>query len=242
MLEFLNDTALITGASRGIGKAIAIELGKLGVNIIGTATTEDGVTTIQQYLNENNINGNGIIFNALDESTYENIFNASTDISILINNAGIVKDNIIFKMSDDEWNNVIDVNLTSVFKLIKRISKKMMAKRYGRIINISSISAYKPEIGHFTYMASKSGLTGLTHGVALDLARFNITVNCVAPGLIDTDMTKDLKLKDERIKKIPVGRIGEPSDISNAVTFLASRNSGFITGSTIHVNGGVYMN
>lgn len=238
----MNNTVLITGASRGIGKSIAIELGKCGYDVYGTATTQEGVYSINGYLETFKINGKGILLNVNDYSAYKNALSIiSNPISILVNNAGITRDKILFRMSDNDWDDVLNTNLKSVFKLCKHVSQQMMKQKYGRIINISSVSAFKGQVGHSNYMASKSGLIGLTHGLASELGRYNITVNCIAPGLIETDMTKDLTHAAEDIKKLPISRIGKPEDISNVVKFLANEQSGYITGTTIHVNGGMYM-
>ena len=237
------NTVLITGASRGIGKSIAIELGKSGYEVYGTATTQDGVYSINGYLEANGINGQGILLNVNNYDAYKDALSIiSNPISVLINNAGITRDKILFRMLDDDWDSVLNTNLKSVFKLSKYISAQMMKQKYGRIVNISSVSAFKGQVGHSNYMAAKSGLIGLTRGLASELGRYNITVNCVAPGLIETDMTKDLPYLEEEIKKLPISRIGKPEDVANVVKFLVNENSGYITGTTIHVNGGMYMN
>lgn len=239
----MNNTVLITGATRGIGKSIAIEFGKINYSVYGTATTQNGVDYIKNLFKENNITGDAIL---LDVNNYEHYKSALSiikePISVLINNAGITKDKILFRMTDDDWDNVLNTNLKSIFKLCKFVSPQMMKQKYGRIINISSISAFKGQVGHSNYMAAKSGLIGLTHGLASELGRYNITVNCIAPGLIETDMTKDLEYVQSEIQKLPISRIGCPEDVSNAVLFLANEKSGYITGTTIHVNGGAYMN
>lgn len=239
----MNNTVLITGASRGIGKAIAIELGKNGHRVYGTSTNQEGVYAIREYMAAHNINGDGILLDVNDYNSYKDALSIITEpISILVNNAGIVKDNILFRMNDEEWDDVINTNLKSVFKLTKFIAKQMVKQKYGRIVNISSISAFVGKVGHSNYMAAKSGLIGLTHGLACELGKYDITVNCVAPGLIDTDMTKNLSNKEDTINKTPINRIGTPEDVANAVVFLCDSKSGFITGSTIHVNGGLYLN
>jgi len=237
------NTALITGASRGIGKSIAIELGKCGYEIYGTSTTQDGVNSINEYLKANEINGKGILLDVNNYDMYKDAFSIIPNpISILVNNAGITRDKLIFRMSDDDWDNVLNTDLKSVFKLCKFISSQMLKQKYGRIVNISSVLAFKGKIGQINYMAAKSGLIGLTHGLASELGRYNITVNCIAPGLIETDMTKNLTQNEEEIKNLPISRIGKPEDIANAVKFLINEHSGYITGTTIHVNGGMYMN
>jgi 3-oxoacyl-[acyl-carrier protein] reductase len=234
-------TVLITGASRGIGKAIAILFAKNNYTVYGTSTTEEGANNISKFLKD--YGGYGITLDVTKYDTYKEVINSiKSPISVLINNAGITRDKILFRMSDDDWDAVINTNLKSIFKLTKFVAIEMMKQKYGRIINISSVSAFRSQVGHSNYMASKAGLIGLTHGLASELGRYNITVNCIAPGLIETDMTKNLPNNEEDIKKLPIQRIGQPEDVANAALFLASENSGYITGTTIHVNGGMFMN
>lgn len=239
--------ALVTGASRGIGRAIAMGLGAQGATVIGTATTESGAADIQAALASAQIAGMGASLNVTDASACDallaDIEKRFGAVSILVNNAGITRDNLAMRMKDDEWDAVIDTNLKAVFRLARLVMRPMMKARHGRIINITSVVGSSGNPGQANYCAAKAGVAGMTRSLAQELGSRNITVNCVAPGLIDTDMTKGLpeEQKQAMLKAIPVARLGQPEDIAHAVAFLASPQAGFITGVTLHVNGGMYM-
>ena len=236
--------ALVTGATRGIGKAIAESLVQSGAYVFGTATSENGAAAISAYLGEN---GQGLVLNVTDqasiESVLETIAKEKGAPSILVNNAGVTKDQLLMRMKDDEWNDVILTNLTSVYALSKAVLRPMMKARSGRIINISSVVGITGNAGQTNYAAAKAGVIGFTKSMAKEVGSRGITINCVAPGFIDTDMTKDLpaSVKDALLANIPLGRLGEPSEIAAAVAFLASESAGYITGETINVNGGMLM-
>ena len=239
--------ALITGASRGIGQAIALELGKLGATIIGTATRAEGAESVSQYLAENGFKGEGL---ALDVCQQEQINAALAHAekrygapSILVNNAGITRDNLSMRMKDDEWNEVLATNLSAVFHLSKAVMRGMMKARYGRIINITSVVAHAGNAGQANYCAAKAGVSGMTRALAKELGSRNVTVNCVAPGFIETDMTRKLeeKQRESFVANIPLGRFGQVEDVAHAVSFLASPQASYITGATLHVNGGLYL-
>lgn len=239
--------ALVTGASRGIGKAVALELGRQGATVVGTATTEDGAGKISAYLMDASITGNGVVLEVRDatqvDAVLSDIEKRYGAISILVNNAGITRDNLAMRMKDDEWDAVIDTNLKSVFRLSKAVMRGMMKARAGRIINITSVVGHAGNPGQANYCAAKAGVSGMTRSLARELGSRNITVNCVAPGFIDTDMTKalDEKQRDALLVNIPLGRLGRPEDIAAAVAFLASPAAAYVTGTTVHVNGGMYM-
>lgn len=239
--------ALVTGASRGIGRAIAMELGAQGATVIGTATSEGGAADIQQALEAAGFAGMGAVLNVTDAAACDallgDIEKKFGAVSVLVNNAGITKDNLSMRMKDEEWDAVIDTNLKSVFRLSRMVMRAMMKARFGRIINITSVVGSAGNPGQANYCAAKAGVAGMTRALAQELGSRNITVNCIAPGLIDTDMTKGLpeEQKAVMLKSIPVARLGQPADIAHAVGFLASPNAGFITGVTLHVNGGMYM-
>jgi 3-oxoacyl-[acyl-carrier protein] reductase len=244
----LNDkVALITGATRGIGAAIAEALGKAGATVVGTATSEAGAASISQRFADNGVNGIGMVLNVTDAESVANVIKAITEQfaapTILVNNAGITKDNILMRMKDDEWMDVLDTNLTSVFRLAKGCVRPMTKARWGRIINISSVVGAMGNAGQSNYSASKAGVGGFTRALAKELGSRNITVNTVAPGFIDTDMTKDLPetSKEAMLTQIPLARLGAPEEIAAVVCFLAGDAAGYITGETIHVNGGMYM-
>jgi len=239
--------ALVTGASRGIGRAIAMELGTLGAKVIGTATSAEGAAEIQRELDAAGIAGLGATLNVTDPvacgtltAEIEKGFGA---VSILVNNAGITRDNLSMRMKDDEWDAVIDTNLTAVFCLSKLVMRGMMKARHGRIINITSVVGSSGNPGQANYAAAKAGVAGMTRALAQELGSRNITVNCVSPGLIDTDMTKSLPeaQREALLQKIPLGRLGHAGEIAAAVAFLAGSRAGYITGVTLHVNGGMYM-
>ena len=244
----LNDkVALVTGATRGIGAAIADALGKAGATVIGTATSEAGAASISQRFADNNIAGTGMVLNVTDTESVTSVIKSITEQfaapTILVNNAGITKDNILMRMKDDEWMDVIDTNLTSVFRLAKGCVRPMTKARWGRIINISSVVGAMGNAGQSNYSASTAGVGGFTRALAKELGSRNITVNTVAPGFIDTDMTKDLPeaSKEAMLTQIPLARLGAPEEIAAVVCFLAGDAAGYITGETIHVNGGMYM-
>lgn len=236
--------ALVTGATRGIGKAIAESLAREGACVFGTATSEKGAETISAYLGES---GEGLVLNVTDQESIESVLKAITEKkgspAILVNNAGITRDQLLMRMKDDEWNDVILTNLTSVYALSKALLRPMMKARYGRIINISSVVGITGNAGQTNYAAAKAGVIGFTKSMAKEVGSRGITVNCVAPGFIDTDMTKDLpeSVKESLLANIPAGRLGEPEEIAAAVTFLASDLAAYITGETINVNGGMLM-
>ena len=239
--------ALVTGASRGIGRAIAMELGAQGATVIGTATSEGGAADIQQALEAAGTAGMGAVLNVTDAAACEALLGEIEKkfgaVSVLVNNAGITKDNLSMRMKDEEWDAVIDTNLKAVFRMSRLVMRAMMKARFGRIINITSVVGSAGNPGQANYCAAKAGVAGMTRALAQELGSRNITVNCIAPGLIDTDMTKGLpeEQKAVMLKSIPVARLGQPADIAHAVGFLASPNAGFITGVTLHVNGGMYM-
>jgi 3-oxoacyl-[acyl-carrier protein] reductase len=240
--------ALVTGASRGIGQAIALELGRQGAQVIGTATSSDGVEKISQVLKENNLAGRGIV---LDVNSTESIAAALSELeksggtpTILVNNAGITRDNLLLRMTEEEWDAILDTNLKSVFRMSKACLRAMTKARWGRIISISSVVGVMGNAGQVNYAAAKAGLIGFTKALAREVGSRNITVNAVAPGFIDTDMTRALPdaQKEALLKQIPLGRLGRAEEIAQAVAFLASPQAGYITGTTLHVNGGMYMN
>jgi len=241
-------TALVTGATRGIGKAIALSLGEQGATVIGTATSENGAATISAFLQEAGINGKGVVLNVTDADAIEAVVSsiesefAAPD--ILVNNAGITRDNLLMRMKDEEWDDIINTNLTPIFKLSKRCVRAMTKARWGRIINITSVVGVMGNAGQSNYAAAKAGVIGFSKSLAREVGTRGITVNSVAPGFIDTDMTKDLPEahKTALLENVPVKRLGEPEEIAAAVSFLASPLAGYITGETLHVNGGMYMN
>ena len=242
-----NQIALITGTSRGIGKAIALKLGKDGATVIGTATTDEGVKSISNYLNEAGIKGKGIILNVNDTDQIRNLFTEIRkefgEVTILVNNAGITRDDLLVRMKDEKWDEVIGTNLKAIFRLSREVLRSMMMARSGRIINIASIVGSTGNAGQSNYAAAKAGILGLSKSLAREVGSRNITINCVAPGFVDTDMTRALSEKQQQdlLQHIPLKRLGEPEDIASAVAFLASPSAGYITGSTLHVNGGMYM-
>lgn len=243
-MSFENKIALVTGASRGIGKAIAQQLVQQGATVIGTATSENGAAAISDYLGDK---GKGIALNVTEaESVQETIKSLEKEfgsIDILVNNAGITRDNLMMRMKDDEWSSVIETNLTAIFRVCKAVVRGMMKRRSGRIINISSVVGTTGNPGQVNYCAAKAGLVGFSKSLAKEVSARGITVNCVAPGFIDTDMTKALteEQKENIFANIPAARLGKPSEIASAVTFLASDGAAYITGETIHVNGGMAM-
>lgn len=239
--------ALVTGASRGIGQAIALELGAQGAIVIGTATTESSAEKITHYLKENKISGVGKVLNVTDGTSVETVLSDVTKEfgapSILVNNAGITRDNLMMRMKDDEWYDVIDTNLNSLYRLSKGVLRGMTKARWGRIISIGSVVGAMGNAGQANYAAAKAGLEGFTRALARELGSRSVTVNAVAPGFIDTDMTKELPeaQRDALLTQIPLGRLGQAKEIAQTVVFLASDSASYITGTTIPVNGGMYM-
>lgn len=236
--------ALVTGATRGIGRAVAEELVSKGAFVIGTATSEKGAESISAYLGEK---GKGLVLNVADQASIdavlEQIKQEFGDIDILVNNAGITRDNLLMRMKDEEWFDILQTNLSSVYHLSKAMLRTMMKKRFGRIINIGSVVGSMGNAGQTNYCAAKAGLIGFSKALAKEVASRGITVNVVAPGFIATDMTDVLseELKNNLLIQIPAGRLGEPKDIAKAVAFLASEDASYINGTTLHVNGGMYM-
>jgi 3-oxoacyl-[acyl-carrier protein] reductase len=239
--------ALVTGATRGIGRAIALELGRQGATVVGTATSEAGAGQISAYLAEAGIKGQGFALDVTDsaqtDATLAAIAKDFGPITILANNAGITRDNLAMRMGDDEWDAVIDTNLKAVFRLSRGVMRGMMKARFGRIVNITSVVAYSGNAGQANYCAAKAGVAGMTRSLARELGSRNITVNCVSPGFIATDMTHALTdaQKQTMLAAIPLGRAGTPEDIAGAVGFLVSPTAAYITGTTVHVNGGMFM-
>jgi 3-oxoacyl-[acyl-carrier protein] reductase len=247
MFSLEGKVALVTGASRGIGNAIAQQLGKAGATVIGTATSESGAAAISAALAEAGIKGRGLALNVTDaaaaEAAVAQIEAEFGTIAILVNNAGITRDNIALRMKDDEWDAVMDTNLKAVFRMSRLVMRGMMKARTGRIVNITSVVGSAGNPGQANYAAAKAGVAGMTRALARELGSRNITVNCVAPGFIDTDMTRDLPdaQRDALQTQIAVGRLGNPDEIAAAVVFLASNEASYVSGVTLHVNGGMYM-
>ncbi|HLW74244.1 MAG TPA: 3-oxoacyl-ACP reductase FabG [Gammaproteobacteria bacterium] len=241
------DIALITGATRGIGKAIALALGKAGATVIGTATKTEGAELIGAYLKEAGVKGRGLVLNVNDAAQVEEAVKAVAvefgEPSILVNNAGITRDTLLLRMKEEDWSAVIDTDLTSVFRVSKACLRGMMKARRGRIINIGSVVGATGNPGQANYCAAKAGIMGFTRSLAREVGSRNITVNTVAPGFIDTDMTRSLSEEQRTALKqqIPLARLGAPEDIAQTVLFLASPGADYITGETLHVNGGMHM-
>lgn len=239
--------AIVTGASRGIGAAIAQQLGAAGAVVVGTATTEGGAEAISKRLADQGVKGKGMKLNVMDLSSIESFIKAVQDEFgtplILVNNAGITRDNLLMRMSDEEWDDVVTTNLNAVFRLSKACLRGMMKARWGRIITISSVVGSMGNAGQSNYAATKAGVAGFSRALAREVGSRGITVNTVAPGFIDTDMTKELPeaQREALMAQIPAGRLGDASEIANVVTFLAGEGAAYITGETIHVNGGMYM-
>ena len=244
-LDLTGQIALVTGASRGIGQAIADALMQAGAKVIGTATTADGAAAIDARLKANG--GRGVALNVTDPKACEDIIDLIVkdfgDIQILVNNAGITRDQLAMRMKSEEWTDVIDTNLSAVFRLSQAVLRPMMKARSGRIINITSIVGHMGNPGQANYAAAKAGVSGMTRALAREIGSRNITVNCVAPGFIDTDMTRALSEEQQNALKanIPLARLGTPEDVAQAVAFLASPAAAYITGNTLHVNGGLYL-
>jgi 3-oxoacyl-[acyl-carrier protein] reductase len=245
MLE--GEIALVTGASRGIGRAIALALGAQGATVVGTATTAEGAGRIGVALREAGVQGEGLVMNVTDQGSIDAALGAMAETfgapSILVNNAGITRDNLLLRMKDAEWDQIIDTNLTSVYRLSRACVRTMTKARKGRIVNITSVVAMSGNAGQANYAAAKAGIIGFTKSLAREVGSRGITVNCVAPGFIDTDMTRALNEQQRQalLGAIPLGRLGQPEEIASVVAFLASPAAAYITGETIQVNGGMYM-
>ena len=243
-----NEIALVTGASRGIGLAIAVELGRQGAMVVGTATSSNGAEMISNTLKEKGIKSQGMVLNVTEPAsiaelleTMQKNWGAPT---ILVNNAGITRDNLLLRMKDDDWDAIMDTNLKSVYRLSKACMRAMTKARKGRIISIASVVGATGNAGQTNYAAAKAGVMGFTRALAREIGGRNVTVNTVAPGFIDTDMTRALtdEQKTQLLQQIPLGRLGQPEEVAAAVAFLASPQAAYITGTTIHVNGGMFMN
>ncbi len=243
-IDLTGKVALVTGASRGIGRAVAETLVAAGATVVGTATSERGAAAIQEYLGDK---GLGLVLNVTDSRSVTDLFaqikEKSGDVSILVNNAGITRDNLLMRMKEDEWSDIIDTNLTSLFRTSKAVMRPMMKKRNGRIINIGSVVGSMGNPGQTNYCAAKAGLIGFTKSLAREVASRQITVNAIAPGFIQTDMTDELTEEQQQgiLSQVPMERLGQAQEIANAVVFLASDSAAYITGETLHVNGGMYM-
>ena len=239
--------ALVTGASRGIGQAIAVALGMAGATVVGTATSDAGAVAISAYLAGEGIKGAGLKLNVNDPAAMEQVLgdieSRFGSVAILVNNAGITRDNLLLRMKDSEWDEIMDTNLKSVYRLSKLVIRPMMKARSGRIINITSVVGSMGNPGQVNYAAAKAGIVGFSKSLAREVGSRNITVNCVAPGLIDTDMTRGLpqESKTALLAHVPLARFGQPQEVAAAVVFLASEGAAYVTGSTLHVNGGMYM-
>ena len=246
MLDLTHQVALVTGASRGIGRAIATTLAAQGYAVIGTATTESGAAAINEALSPHG--GRGIALNVNDapavDAAIDMILKEFGGLQVLVNNAGITRDGLAMRMKDEDWDAVLDTNLKAVFRLARAVMRPMMKQRYGRIISITSVVGASGNAGQANYAAAKAGLAGMTRALARELGSRNVTVNCVAPGFIATDMTDVLPeaQKAALMSQIPLGRLGAPEEIAAAVAFLASKEAGYITGTELHVNGGMFMN
>jgi len=239
--------ALVTGASRGIGQAILHELGRLGAFAIGTATSESGAAAIGEILTKAGLRGEGLMLNVTDtaqvDAAIDGILGRHGHIDILVNNAGITHDNLLMRMKDEEWDSILETNLTSVFRLSRAVLRPMMKARYGRIVGIASVVGVSGNAGQTNYAAAKAGMIGFSKSLAQEVGSRGITVNCVAPGFIDTDMTRSLPdaARQKLLERIPAGKLGVPEDVARAVAYLASAGAGYVTGATLHVNGGMYM-
>ena len=246
MSETTKQVALVTGASRGIGRAIALHLARQGYTVVGTATSESGAAGISAALAE--FGGRGIVLNVNDaaacDAAVDELVKAEGGLQVLVNNAGITRDTLAMRMKDEDWDAVLDTNLKAVFRMSRAVMRTMMKQRYGRIVNITSVVGASGNPGQANYAAAKAGVAGMTRSLARELGSRGITVNCVAPGFIATDMTEVLPeaQKAALLAQIPVGRLGAPEEIAAAVAFLASKDAAYITGTELHVNGGMFMN
>ena len=242
-----NEIAFVSGASRGIGMEIALELGRQGAIVVGTATSKTGADNISKYLKENKIQGVGVAMNVTDQASIDAALKQVEDAfgapSILVNNAGITRDNLLMRMKDEEWEAILNTNLSSIYRLSKACLRAMMKARKGRIISIASVVGVSGNAGQTNYAAAKAGVIGFSKSLAREVGSRGITVNVVAPGFIDTDMTRALPdaQREALLSQIPLARLGQPEEIAKAVGFLASPGAAYITGETIHVNGGMYM-
>jgi 3-oxoacyl-[acyl-carrier protein] reductase len=247
MMTLENEIAFVSGASRGIGKEIALELGQQGATVIGSATSESGAGSISKYLKDNNIIGMGVAMNVTEQASIDAALATVTETygppGILVNNAGITRDNLLMRMKDEEWDAIINTNLSSIYRLSKSVLRAMMKQRKGRIISIASVVGVSGNAGQTNYAAAKAGVIGFSKSLAREVGSRGITVNVVAPGFIDTDMTKALPdaQREALLGQIPLARLGQPAEIAKAVAFLASPGAAYITGETLHVNGGMYM-
>ncbi len=238
--------ALVTGASRGIGAAIALQLAQAGFRVFGTATSEEGAARISKNLSAH-AGCQGLVLQVNDaeqvQAVVDNVVNTAGGLQVLVNNAGITRDMLAMRLKDDDWDAVVDTNLKAVFRMSRAVMKPMMKQRYGRIINITSVVGAAGNPGQANYAAAKAGVAGMTRALARELGSRQITVNCVAPGFIDTDMTASLSSDQQQglLAQIPLGHLGKPEDVAHAVAFLASTQAGYVTGQEIHVNGGMYM-
>ena len=245
-IKFEGQVALVTGASRGIGAAIALELAQRGLKVIGTATTDEGAAKLHQTLSAF-AGCSGRLLNVTDPAGVDALIDAVVKehggLQILVNNAGITRDNLAMRMKDDEWDAVIDTNLKAVFRMSRAVMRTMMKQRYGRIVNITSVVGSSGNPGQANYAAAKAGVAGMTRALARELGSRNITVNCIAPGFIETDMTAGLGDEQHKalLSQIPLGHLGKPSDIAHAVAYLASPQAAYVTGQELHVNGGMFM-
>jgi len=246
-MSLTEKVALVTGASRGIGRAILMNLAAQGATVIGTATSEKGAHAISQALQDAGHQGEGKVLNVADPASIDALLAEMKDgvgmPDILVNNAGITRDNLLMRMSEDEWQAIMDTNLTAIFRLTKACLRSMMKARWGRIVSVGSVVGSMGNAGQANYCAAKAGVVGFTKSLGREVASRNITANVVAPGFIQTDMTSDLgdDIRDALMQQIPAARMGSPEDIANAVGFLASEQASYITGETLHVNGGLYM-
>lgn len=247
MNKLENVVCLVTGASRGIGKSVALALAEQGATVIGTATTESGAVSISGYLKESDFKGRGLVLNVTNSDSVEEALKTVNEQegapTVLVNNAGITRDNLLLRMTEQDWDAVIDTNLKSVFRMTKACLRGMTKARKGKIINIASVVGSTGNAGQSNYASAKAGLVGFSKSLAQEVASRNITVNVVAPGFIQTDMTDALsdQQKETLMQNIPLGRLGQPQDIADAVVFLATSGADYITGTTLHVNGGMYM-
>ncbi len=242
-----NQICLVTGATRGIGRAITLELGRLGGTVFGTATSESGAELISNTLLENQIEGQGMVLNVTDPDSLAAVIEQMKESFgmplVVVNNAGITRDNLLMRMKDEDWDALMETNLKSVYRVSKACLRSMTKARFGRIINVTSVVGVSGNPGQTNYSAAKAGVIGFTKSLAQEVAGRNITVNTVAPGFIDTDMTRSLgdDQREALLQRIPAGRLGQPEDIASAVGYLATPEAGYITGATLHINGGMYM-
>jgi 3-oxoacyl-[acyl-carrier protein] reductase len=241
------EVALVTGASRGIGRAILDALARAGATVVGTATSEAGAAAIEQHAAQIGVNGRSAVLDVRDaaagDALVDRIMQDHGGLSVLVNNAGVTRDTLAMRMKDDDWAAVIDTNMSAVFRLSRAVLRGMMKAKHGRIINITSVVGSSGNAGQANYAAAKAGVAGMTRALAREVGSRGITVNCIAPGFIDTDMTRALNEQQTQalLAQVPLGRLGQPDDIAAAVVFLASRAGAYVTGATLHVNGGMYM-